>query len=344
MTAHSDDAQFTDPVDVDEAAALWLQRLGEPNVGRDVIVEFEAWRNAGRSHAEAFARVVAAWDAIDEHAAAPEILNLRKDALDQAQWLAMRRPEPRRRSPAIAAAFAAAIALGAAGLYFLYPAPRQSAGRIYASEIGERKIIYLEDGSRIEMDADSQVSVAFTPGERHLQVLRGQAFFQVAKDRARPFVVEANRRDVVATGTSFDVEAIADGLQVALVEGHVIVRNAGASHAADAVLAALSPGDELTVQSGRAPALVHHADMLTATAWRQGKLVFDDVPLADAVAQLQRYSHQKIAADRSVAALRVSGVFDVGDLAGFAVAVEHYYPVAAVFDRNRDLTLVRRRR
>lgn len=337
MTIHDDD--IADPSDIDEAAALWLQRLGEANAGRETIAEFEAWRNADRAHAEAFARVVAVWDAIDEHATSPEILKLRKDALDSAQWLAMRKPEPRRRFPAMAAGFVIALVAGAAALYFLYPAPQQGTSRLYASEIGERKIIYLEDSSRIEMDADSEVAVSFTPGERHIQVLRGQAFFQVAKDRARPFVVEANRRDVVATGTSFDVQALPGGLQVALVEGHVLVRAVGDTHA---VLAALVPGDEMTVQDGHAPSLLHNANMITATAWREGKVIFDDTPLADAVGQLQRYSHQKISVDASAATLRVSGVFDAGDLAGFAGAVERYYPVVATFDRNRDLTLVRR--
>jgi transmembrane sensor len=322
--------------DIDEAAALWLQRLREPLASADVIVAFEEWRNADACHGEAFERIARIWDGVETHAVAPEILRMRRDALSHAQQLRDARPKPRRLWPYFAgAAWVAILAAVGANLYFAGPKPL-----VYTTEVGERQSLILTDNSHVDIDADSSVSVEFTGKERHISLLRGQAFFQVAKDRSRPFVVESQGRDVVATGTEFNVETLAQTLRVTLVEGHVLVRSVRASGGWGQVLAALEPGDEFT--AGSPSRLAHGVNTLAITAWRHGKLMFDDTPVAEALAEMGRYSHETIAIDPSATAIRVSGVFTVGDMAGLSSALESYYPVKLVADGQGNLTLTRR--
>jgi transmembrane sensor len=330
--------------DLDQAAAAWFHRLNAASGDAAAAAKqsFRRWFDANSEHAEAFARTCAIWEAVGEHAAAPEMVTLRQAALADARtaaqnrWRPVHLPPARRWPHAIAVSLAAMLALGVGGYFFLRPPPQ-----VYATEIGERQRVTLADNSRVDIDADSVVSVDFTPDRRLVHVVRGQAFFAVEKDPARPFIVESNGRRVIATGTAFNVEELDHGLRVTLVEGHVVVRQ-GADSTSNS-LAELSPGDQLTAETGVPTRIVHDVDILPATAWRQGKLLFANEPLAAAVARMMRYSHFELVVDPSAANLRISGVFDAGDVAALVDAVKTYYRVEAVSDRPNELRLVRRR-
>lgn len=325
--------------DADEAAAAWFHRLAEAGPDRifDVRRAFENWLAADEDHAEAFARTVAIWGEFGSHAAAPEMIALREAALADARksGLARWRPSPRAvsRFPAMAAALlVCALAAGTLGYFYLQPKPAQT----FATEIGERRTVTLADNSRVDIDADSSVSVDFSGDKRRVRVLKGQAFFQVEKDSERPFVVQTNDRSVVATGTQFDVEAVEHGVQVTLVEGRVLVGRTGTQ---DKV--ALAPNDQWTDIDGASPTLVRLPSTIAATAWRLGKLLFNDEPLGSAVARVERYSRVRLAADPSVASIRIGGAFDVGDVRAFLNALAAYYPVDVV-PENSGYRLVRR--
>lgn len=337
------DANMREGADADEAAAEWFHRLAAAQGAKDAAETrraFQRWLEADPDHAVAFARSAAIWDEVGAHAAAPEMMSLREAAIAdaraaaQSRWRLPARAEPNRWRAVAAVYLVGAIGLGVAGYFYLQPKPPPA----FATSIGERRSVVLADNSRVDIDADSAISVEYSPERRAIHLLRGQAYFQVEKDPARPFVVDANGRSVVATGTQFDVEALDKGMRVTLVEGRVVVRlPAGGSRQ-------LLPNDQLTDVSGERPALVRLPSTLAETAWRQGKLLFDNEPIAEAVARIDRYSPMPVVADPSVASIRIGGAFDAGDIRAFVGAVTAYYPVDAVYDKSGDIRLVRRQR
>lgn len=323
--------------DVDTAAALWHERLRVPNVAPEVFADFRRWLARDTRHGEAFDRVGTAWDDFVDHALATEILGFRQDALKHAQQL--RGPGTSRRWAYGVAAWFILFSAGATGLFYYLNQPKSLT---YSTELGQREHLILADHSQVDVDADSTILVRFDGNTRHIEVLRGQAYFQVAKDPKRKFVVENRGHAVIATGTEFDVEALPDQTRVTLVEGHVLVGTPGDNGHLTRQLAALEPGDSLRIGVDNRTVLRHRANVLALTAWRHGKLVFDDTPVSEAVAEMARYTHEAILLGPGVETIRVSGVFAEGDLEGFVSALESYYPVRLEREATGQLKLVRR--
>jgi transmembrane sensor len=197
-------------------------------------------------------------------------------------------------------------------------------------DIGERRVITLQDGSRVSLDAASEVKVRYTHGARKLELVRGQARFDVTRDLGRPFVVDAGDRSVSATRGAFNIDRAAQRVCVTLLDGAAVVRlEPGLFHRqAPGRPTLLKPGQQLTADPARQT--LASADAREVTAWERGELVFTNEPLADAVARVNRYSVRKIEVDPSAAALRVSGAFNAGDTASFLDAMSSYFKLAAV--------------
>jgi transmembrane sensor len=335
----------------EDVAAEWFCLLAEAKPEDRAAVErkFRQWLDADPRNAEAFASVSTVWDAIGQHAAEPEMVTLRQAALAdvrnsaRARWRAS--PLPRWSIAAMAYAAAALLVIGG----FYYVSSMRPEGKLYTTQIGQREALTLADNSHVDIDADSAVSIALMRNVRLIRVQRGQAYFQVAHDRARPFIVEANGERVIATGTAFNVEALGNGVRVTLVEGHVTVRNAPdapASLDADTgtVVAKLSPGDQLTDIRGEVAHLDSPANLLNATAWREGKLIFDNEKLFDVVARMKHYSHTEVVvSDPAIANLRVSGVFNAGDIPALVDALKRFFPIEAYSDGPDQVRLTLRK-
>jgi len=325
--------------DMLETAADWFTRLNEarPDAKPALTRGFRDWLEQDPRHAEAFAKVSSLWEAVGIHAAEPEMVTQRQAALAHARNSARNRWHFSQRIPNIwryaAAACLAVAALGAATYYVLLP------GReIYTTQLAERRVVTLADNSRVDVDANSQIAVEFSKKTRLIHLTHGQAYFQVEKNKARPFIVEANGRRVIATGTAFDVETLGKGVRVTLTEGHVTVRSASDP---STVIAKLNPGDQLVDEGDQPPRITRLANILKATSWRQGKLMFDDEPLPYVLAEMNRYSQIKVAAgDAKVAKLRVSGVFNAGDVTSLIDALKAYYPVDAVAGASNEVSLI----
>jgi transmembrane sensor len=207
----------------------------------------------------------------------------------------------------------------------------------YGTNVGEQRLVVLEDGSRVLLNTDTQLRVEFASAQRTVEVSSGEAFFEVSKDPRRPFVVRIAGSEVVAVGTAFSVRYApaphaADELEVTLVEGQVKVRPAGGK-AGDAIAPAqpvlMKAGDRLLLdrQSGhavsRVVARLDRPDIERVLAWKRDETVFDDTPLADAVAEMNRYNRTPIVLLDGLesAGLRVSGLYHTSDSTGFANAV-----------------------
>ena len=202
------------------------------------------------------------------------------------------------------------------------------AGNVYTTEIGQRSTVTLDDGSILTLNTDSRVSLHYESGLRSVALERGQALFKVAKDRARPFVVDAGGRRVTALGTEFDVRVSERTFEVTLLEGRVkVTREHDERESADPPLAELQPGQQF-VEVAKARPQVREADVKRVVSWRRGQVVFEDERLEDAVAEMNRYSRQQVVlGDERLASLRISGAFNTGDTGTFVEALVAYFPI-----------------
>jgi transmembrane sensor len=305
-------------------AAAWIVRLHGPHRSPDLEAGFRAWLAESSENGIQFERVTETWEAAAGNPA-PGIPRM-------ARW----NPAPPRHRWAIAAILV--IAIGVAGTFALM---RWSV-TTYTTEIGEQRLVRLEDGSRVTLNSGTKISIAFTKSERRIRLKRGEAFFEVARNPNRPFIVAAGDRRVTALGTVFAVSYDSDRTAVTLVEGKISVdalRGAAPTVPAlgalkpkmtpaglpDTGAVILSPGERLTFTSRSAPK-IDEPKLEAVTAWRHGEVVLDNTPLADAVAEMNRYeSIRLVIEDPRTAALRVSGIYHTGDSDGFAQTVAQLY-------------------
>lgn len=323
-----------------EAAGEWCRRIAECPLSTDEAMEFKAWIEANEENRIAFGRATFIWRALDGSAAPRELVSIRMDALAA---LSQQDAEPAptwwkhpwaRRSGlgALAASIVAVIAFAA------HTSAPVSLAADYDTARGERRVVMLEDGSRLSMDAASSVTVDYTKDRRELVLKSGRAKFDVARDPLKPFTVAAGDKLVVATGTSFSVEILNGEVNVVLFEGHVAVLDRktrkpatmptrSGSTAADALL---KPGRELNLPTLGAPKL-EDIDPALATSWEAGQLSFADEPLGQAIERMNRYSRIKfVVGDAAAAKMPVSGVFNADNMDAFVSGVTEVFPVRAV--------------
>jgi transmembrane sensor len=207
-----------------------------------------------------------------------------------------------------------------------------------ATSVAQRQSLTLADGTRVELNARTSLRIDITRGERRVQLAGGEAFFVVSKNKARPFIVDTPAGSVGVTGTTFGVcTETASALEVTVVEGSVLVRpgEAGGRPVAPVSLNAgdrLSSGPQgVSVQALSAKALED------AMAWRQGQIVFDGVPLREALARFARYHGRGITTTAGAAELRLGGRFSLDDLDGFFAALEQVLPVRVTRDLSGNV-------
>lgn len=292
------------PPKAEREAAEWFTRLGARSVTTDALREFRAWRRTPANDA-AYRRLEAAWSKAGALREDPDI----QAALNSAR----REPRP----PASRRLVWGAGFAGLAGAAFAATVVLTDGfSPAYATEVGEQRAVTLPDGSRLRLNTDSRAVVAFRGGERRVRLTRGQAFFEVAHGRTRPFVVEAGGAAVRALGTRFDVRREGAAVRVLLVEGSVQVRRGDAPQAWT-----LRPNEQLTLTPTAATRAVAR-DAAGATSWTSGRLVFRETPLEAAVAEVNRYARHPVALDAgALAQRRVNGDFEAGDTQAFVQAV-----------------------
>ncbi|TQV78906.1 DUF4880 domain-containing protein [Exilibacterium tricleocarpae] len=206
---------------------------------------------------------------------------------------------------------------------------------IYRTHLGQRLTFSLSDGSSVSLDTDSALQVSDMRANRSLELLRGRAFFNVAKDPSRPFIVRAGAKTVRALGTAFQVSMQGDDVTVTLVEGLVRVEADGGPAQPD------PPPVDIQQPGGRLSApqdsnwVVEQVDVHLQTSWLNGHLVFLGEPLADAIAEINRYSQQKLTfIDNGLPEPEILGVFRTGDVESFVRALE-IDNIARVTSRNK---------
>jgi transmembrane sensor len=222
------------------------------------------------------------------------------------------------------AALAAAAAI--AVMFWVARTPTQSEN--LATPVALRRTLALADGSRVELNAQTSLQIDIDQQGRRVRLASGEAFFAVHQDASRPFVVETPAGSVRVTGTQFDVRSDASSaFEVTVTEGSVRAYPAAAGGRPIAPLA-LTVGQQLSVgPDGAAVRALSSAGLDNVLAWRQGQIVFDDVPLRDALARFARYHGRGITATPAAGEQRVGGRYSLDDLEGFFALLEQALPV-----------------
>ncbi|MFD1950350.1 FecR family protein [Sphingomonas arantia] len=290
-----------------EEAAVWALR--HP-LDADRQAELEDWLDRDPRHPGALLRAMAGLSMVDR-AVAPAA---------HAEALPAPAPPTRRRLLiGVGGAIAAAIS-GVIGWSSLV-------GERVATARGEIRRLPLADGSVATINTDSDLRVEFVRDTRRIALNRGQAWFQVAKDRQRPFVVDAGLAQVRAIGTAFSVDRTAHGVQVTVTEGVVAVWASEASGAMTMLeagqFANFRPGAP-NPETGTAP-----AQITRALAWRSGEISLENDTLGSAVAQFNRYNRQRlVVTDPDLAAERLVGLFRIDRPDDFAATLATSLDVA----------------
>lgn len=363
-----------------DEAGSWDARLRAPDCTETDRTRFAAWRDADPSHRTAFEDLQTIVATLRHDRGRADVRALRDEAL--------RAMSNRRRQRVWwAAAASGVLALGIG--FTLWKTPdwlqvplsdltaRLTGTEIYKTGTGQRSTFTLEDGSSVELNAQSRIEVDFSESQRSVQLVKGQALFSVAKNTRRPFIVRAGNRNIVAVGTQFDVRVDSNSVQVTLIEGKVRVERPSSESASarstrerlqnDEIL--LTPGKQFVARlnpslssgshgklreaggkslheeaaPGEGEASVRNIDVAKVISWREGRIFLEDLSLQDAVEEMNKHSAVQIAIeDPILAQLRVNGMFKAGEQEAFVAALEDYFPVAIRHRGDQEIVLTSR--
>ncbi len=324
--------------EIAEAAIAWLVRLqGEAVTERDWL-DFDAWLTASPDHAQAYDAVLT-FDhrLIADSRLEAEPVGASVDAPLAAKVVPLR-PARRVWIWSVGAAIAAGFVAGAV----LVPSKGLIGGRetTYVTGVGERRTIALEDGSRIDMNSASRVTVRFERHARRIEMGDAQVFFDVAKDPARPFLISAGDTQVRVVGTRFDVRRRDGQVAVNVQRGLVEVR----PHlSAGAAPFRLRPGQGLSHQEGQAAdARLSTVAVDEVAGWRQGRLIYRDQPLSQIAGDMNRLFPRPVKlGDAEAANMRLSGVLIVDEQDAMVDRLSHLLPVRTT--TTKDAIVIRAR-
>lgn len=333
-------------VSVATEAADWYARLRAQDVSELEAVRFRAWLAGDPARRREFEAIDTFWDDLAAIETSPEVLRVRADLS------ARRRHKNKWHARPWAVAATLVIAVG--GAWFAWQ--QWNTGR-YVTDVGEQRTVPLADGSLITLNTATEIRLHYSETLRGVELVRGQANFEVAKDPKRPFIVTAGGGAVRAMGTIFDVYKATDKVTVTLIEGKVAVTPhemsslplsaleeskepaaregeglrrkalvpapAETPKAAEIILAA---GEQLSYATTAGVVKLASADVPRVTAWRARKLDFSDTPLLEAIAEANRYSRDQIVLEApELMDARISGAFEAGKSDLFVEGLQTYF-------------------
>jgi transmembrane sensor len=355
--------------DVEIKAGEWLARIDRDALSPEELAAFERWRGEDPRHGAAYERLAATWQALDRiQAIRPSTAesvdhDYLSGTLQQSRYrdiggLAAQYPHlgptacvaegpidqsnirSRRHSSQrwIFFSIAATILIAVGGLWIAHLA---GGSQTFRTGIGGFQRIVLDDQSTVELDTNSEVRVAITARLRKVDLVRGEANFEVAHDSSRPFIVSAGKMAVRAVGTKFDVRRSSDSVEVTVGEGKVVLGAPALLEAALTVIpptmlplvagqTALSSGDGVHLQT------LSKEGVARKLAWQNQILVFDGDPLTNVVAQFNRYNQrQLVIADPRIAGLQIGGYFRPTNLDAFVSVLQSDFGLRVAFEGNR---------
>ena len=333
-----------------ETASAWVVRIQEGELSPGELEAWSQWLQASPNHQRAFDDVQKLWRKFGQLPCAappPSPAELKKDAYSGEQsirsWREGTRPRRqvaqqyglRWRGWVAAAAVVLAIGLAVLGVSQYHPSSEPGLAA-YRTVIGQHQKVALPDGSSMELGAASEAKVVFTATERTVELLDGIAFFAVAKNPQRPFVVRAGGGAVKAIGTEFSVQRSDSTVTVVVSDGLVEVSKPSPLKATPRArdrnrqpdVVQLPAGQRVEYSTGAGLELPVTADLTAANAWRDGQLVFHDESLRKAIEDINRYSRIPIELkDQKVARLRLTAYVTTNQIEGWLEGLEAVLPV-----------------
>lgn len=326
---------INNPQNLDSEAIKWIVKLDGQRLSAEEFDRFRSWHDKSAAHAAAFRDAAATWGNLDILSE----LRLLRPANQNAPWW---RTVPRRltetigrhmRRPQFAAAALLILAIAGAG-YFIHQ-PRERAPDVYNTAIGSHKVVALADGSSITLNTDSRIEILFSDDRRTVRLVKGEAHFDVAPDRSRPFEVHAGHNIVRAVGTAFTVELKPDLVEVNVTEGKVQLaalrrENVHDDNQAETPLALIRSGQSARFTDEiETIASFDSAEMDRRLAWRSGALVFRGEALEDVIREVSRYTTTEIIIlDPEIRQLKIGGYYKTGETDAMLQALETSFGVS----------------
>jgi transmembrane sensor len=344
---------------IEARASEWLLKRDSGGWGEQDQRQLTDWLSEATAHRVAFLRLEAAWEEMNRLKAvgagfAPLTVPTREQLGGTARISEVARESPetatrpsRRRALHYSIAAAALVCVALVYTFTIRP----FADDRYVTPIGGVATIPLRDGSSVTLSTASEVRVQLTQSERQIDLRQGEAFFEVASDPSRPFIVRAGDKRVIAVGTKFSVRHDGEDVRVVVTEGVVRFEDVNSSTTVQRpatpeapVLQHLAAGS--VVRASGDSAIVRTTSLPEAEqmlSWRAGYLVFDDTPLPEALGEFNRFSERKIViGDPQLATIRLSGRFRSNNAASFIRLLEMSYGIHAQAEAQRISLSIRR--
>ncbi|MDT9600843.1 FecR family protein [Sphingosinicella rhizophila] len=303
--------------EIDRKASEWLARRDGDRWSNAAQADLDQWLAESTLHRVSYLRLQKAWQRMNRLSAL-QVPSTDAEPLDEERADQARRRRWARWS--LAAGIAATMGLTATLVHDSdgVVVPAQVEPAVYATAIGGQEIVPLSDGTRVELNTDTRIRAQLAANERRVWLDQGEAYFEVAHDAARPFVVDAGARRVTVLGTKFSVRRDGDSVEVAVIEGRVRVE----APAGEGEAKIVTGGDMVIAKPVERNLLVVRQNLGAVEkelSWREGVLNFDSTSLADVVAEFNRYNRRKmVIADPATAAIRIEGMFNATDGEAFA--------------------------
>ncbi len=335
-------SSFEPPVSrAEEQASLWATRLDGGKLPPSHRAELAAWLEEAPEHRSLLSVYCQLSADLEARLAGTSRSLPPAPSSDRAESRSRRAWLPRVFWTGTVLAAAAALAV------MFRPALDDPAPQSIATAAGHRTELTLADGSEIQLNANTSLVIEQTRTERRVQLRRGQAFFAVASTENRPFIVETPAGSIRVTGTRFDVRAAEDApLEVTVVEGSVLVSPRAGSAGASLTSIALTAGGRFTrtADGGSVRELSAH-ELAESLAWREGRVVFSNTPLAEAAAHFSRFHGRNLQVHPEVTDLRIIGRFSLDDLDGFLATLNdgESFKVSIMRDGSGNIRIEPRR-
>jgi len=311
-----------------DTALSWIARFRSDAVTDNDRQTFALWLAASPDHKKAMDSMLDMWAdlaSVQQLYADSEPVEVRP-AANQGHWL--------RASVATAACLVVAL--------LLWPQSQQpDNSSVYQTALGEQQSIELEDGSTLTLNTNTRVSVSYTVDHRRLKLIRGEAFFEVAKDPQRPFDVHTGSARVTAVGTAFNIIRGDNSSDITVTEGVVRVTELGDTGSRAPATEILRANQQLTA-TDRGLQTVVTVDIKQQTAWQRGELIASEMTLAELIRQIERYHDIHIlVTDASIATMTISGVFQLSELDPILQALQISLNIDSIPVDSKTLQLVK---
>ena len=327
------------PEEPRETAAAWIVRLDVGLTG-DEKARLLEWLDADPKHRAALFELAAVWDGLDVLAELSTLFPLEPAVPRRASRLTGRW--------AITVSAAGLVAIAVIAGLFLYQRPHGDAAAAdaavrFETEVGGYDTERLADGSVVTLNTDTALSVEYTSGERRVILERGEAYFQVAEDPARPFAAWVGGRIVQAVGTAFNIRLAPDGdVEVTVTDGRVKLLDAAQAPATERTASpapfdtTLIEGEVALLDEAASPRVMPRITRLAPNevdikiAWQRGMLIFEGEPLDAVLTEVMRYTTTEfVLEDEKLGDVRVGGYFRAGDVEGLLIALHENFEIGS---------------